>query len=64
MRDRVSMCLVCLCVLAYVSVYACVGVYVRVPVCLYLCVCVCACVRVYYTSVLHVCHTAVARGSW
>ena len=47
--------------LAYVSVYACVGVYVRVPVCLYVCVCVC--VRVYYTSVLHVCHAGVARGT-
>ena len=60
-HDCVSTCLVCLCMLAYVSVYACVGVYVRVPVCLYVCVCVC--VRVYYTSVLHVCHAGVARGT-
>ena len=57
MHDRASVCLVCVCVLAYVSVYGCVGVYVRVQ-----CVYICMCVRVYYASVLHVYHAGVARG--
>ena len=39
---QVRVCLVCACVLAYVSVYGCVGVYVRVQ-CVYICMCVSVC---------------------